>query len=74
MPWYEAMSFPTITPEERGQNDPRVNLPYAQAWDRFTKLQNGINTDIRWLASIPLGGGVVLYLVLYLLIPKKYEE
>src|SRR5215472_6787930 len=66
------MSFPSITPGERTQHDSRASLPYAQAWDRFTKLQNGINTDFRWLAAIPFGGGAVLFLLLYLVTPKRY--
>jgi len=70
----KAMSFPRITSEDRAQDGPRVSLPYAQAWDRFTKLQDSINTDIRLLASIPFGGGIVLFLLLYVVTPRRYEE
>jgi hypothetical protein len=67
------MSVPSIIREEYDPNKPQPDLTYAGAWDRFTRLQNGINTDIRWLVSIPFGGGTVLFLLLYALTPKKYE-
>ena len=68
------MSVPSIIPEARDPNKPRADLPYAGAWDRFTKLQNGINTDIRWLAAMPCGGATVLFILLYLVTPKRYVD
>jgi len=68
------MSVPPMIPEERVHNKPKTDLPYAGAWDRFAKLREGINTDIRWIGSIAFGGGTAVFVLLYALTPKRYED
>ena len=67
------MSLKSLVQEKVGETRPRADLPYADAWDKFTKLQQGINADIRILFSVPFGGGAATFLILHLLTPKRYE-
>ncbi len=68
------MSERTLFPEQVGEARSRAELPYAKAWDKFTKLQENLGTDIRLIASFAFGGGAVSFLILHLLTPKQYQE
>src|SRR5215469_2006399 len=66
----DQISLQTTEQAARGSAD----LPYARAWDRFTRLQSRINLDVRLLSLFPFGVGAVCYLVLRIVTPEKYGD